>query len=176
MKKNPGERYPSVTALGEDLRRFLKREPIRARPDTLLYRASKFVGRNRVAVAGVTLASVALIVTAIIVVNNLRDIDTDRAAHKHTLAVLLGRRATRAEYLLLIAGAYLLLPLGPLLGLTSAWALLPWLTLPLALPLIRAMYTEQGRSLNRALAGTGRLHLVFGVLFAAGLSVGTGAA
>jgi 1,4-dihydroxy-2-naphthoate octaprenyltransferase len=112
---------------------------------------------------------VALIVTAIIVVNNLRDIDTDRVANKHTLAVLLGRSATRAEYLLLIAGAYLLVPLGPLLGLTSAWALLPWLTLPLALPLIRTVYTEQGRPLNRALAGTGRLHLVFGILFAVGL-------
>jgi serine/threonine protein kinase/tetratricopeptide (TPR) repeat protein len=64
LKKNPAERYASVTALGEDLSRYLKREPIRARPDTLLYRASKFVGRNRLAVAGVTLASVALIVTA----------------------------------------------------------------------------------------------------------------
>ena len=64
LKKNPAERYASVTALGEDLSRYLKREPIRARPDTLLYRASKFVVRNRLAVAGVTLASVALIVTA----------------------------------------------------------------------------------------------------------------
>jgi serine/threonine-protein kinase len=64
LKKNPAERYASVTALGEDLRRYLNREPIRARPDTLFYRASKFVGRNRMAVAGVTLASVALIVTA----------------------------------------------------------------------------------------------------------------
>jgi len=64
MKKNPAERYASVTALNEDLRRYLNLEPIRARPDTLLYRASKFVGRNRLAVAGVTVASVALIVTA----------------------------------------------------------------------------------------------------------------
>ena len=64
LKKSPSERYGSVSALGEDLRRFLNREPIRARPDTLLYRASKFVARNRVAVLGVTLASVALIVTA----------------------------------------------------------------------------------------------------------------
>src|SRR6266545_4844917 len=112
---------------------------------------------------------VALIVTAIIVVNNLRDIDTDRLARKHTLAVLIGRRATRAEYVLLIAGAYLLLPLGPLLGLASAWALLPWLTLPIAASLVRTVLTEQGRPLNRALGGTGRLHMLFGVLFAVGL-------
>jgi 1,4-dihydroxy-2-naphthoate octaprenyltransferase len=123
------------------------------------------------AVAWFAALPVALIVTAIIVVNNLRDIDTDRLAHKHTLAVLLGRRATRAEYLLQIAGAYLLLPLGPLLGLTSVWTLLPWLTLPLALSLVRTVWTTQGRPLNRALAGTGRLHLLFGMLFAVGLLI-----
>jgi len=112
---------------------------------------------------------VALIVTAIIVVNNLRDIDTDRLAHKHTLAVLLGQRATRIEYLLLVAGAYLLLPLGPLLGLTSAWALLPLLTLPIAVALIRTVFTVEGRPLNHALGGTGKLHMLFGVLLAIGL-------
>jgi 1,4-dihydroxy-2-naphthoate octaprenyltransferase len=112
---------------------------------------------------------VALIVTAIIVVNNLRDIDTDRLARKHTLAVLIGRRATRFEYLLLVIGAYALLPLGPLLGLASVWALLPLLTLPIAAMLMRTVFTVEGRPLNRALAGTGRLHLLFGVLLAIGL-------
>jgi 1,4-dihydroxy-2-naphthoate octaprenyltransferase len=112
---------------------------------------------------------VALIVTAIIVVNNLRDIDTDQLARKHTLAVLIGRRATRVEYLLLVAGAYLLLLLGPLLGLTSIWALLPLLTLPIAIALIRTVFSVEGRPLNRALAGTGRLHLLFGVLLTIGL-------
>lgn len=115
---------------------------------------------------------VALIVTAIIVVNNLRDIDTDRQARKHTLAVLLGRRATRAEYLALLAGAYLLLPAGVLLGYAGAWALLPLLTLPLAVPLVRTVFSVQGRPLNRALAGTGRLHMIFGVLLALGLLLG----
>jgi len=51
LKKNPAERYMSVTALAEDLRRYLKHEPISARPDTLAYRARKFVRRNRTAVA-----------------------------------------------------------------------------------------------------------------------------
>ncbi|HJZ49045.1 MAG TPA: 1,4-dihydroxy-2-naphthoate polyprenyltransferase [Roseiflexaceae bacterium] len=121
------------------------------------------------AVAWFAALPVALIVTAIIVVNNLRDIDTDRLAHKHTLAVLIGRRATRVEYLLLVGGAYLLLLLGPLLGLASAWVLLPWLTLPLAISLVRRLFREQGRVLNRALGGTGRLHMLFGLLFAIGL-------
>jgi len=51
LKKDPAERYPSVTAFAEDLRRHLKNQPIGARPDTLAYRAVKFVRRNRVAVS-----------------------------------------------------------------------------------------------------------------------------
>ena len=61
LKKNPAERYPSVTALAEDLQRFLRHEPIKARPDTIGYRAGKFLRRNRVAVALATVASAAII-------------------------------------------------------------------------------------------------------------------
>lgn len=61
LKKNPAERYPSVTALADDLRRFLQHAPISARPDTLRYRAAKFVRRNRTAVALATLALAAVI-------------------------------------------------------------------------------------------------------------------
>ncbi|MBZ5574111.1 MAG: protein kinase [Acidobacteriia bacterium] len=61
LKKNPQERYASVTALADDLGRYLKHEPISARPDTLAYRAGKFVRRNRSAVALATLAFVAAI-------------------------------------------------------------------------------------------------------------------
>ncbi len=60
LKKRPDERYPSVTALGEDIRRFLRDEPIAARPDTLAYRARKFVRRNRTAVALAALVLLAL--------------------------------------------------------------------------------------------------------------------
>ena len=59
LKKEPIERYPSVTALADDLRRYLRNEPIGARPDTLRYRAAKFVRRNRTAVVLATLAIVA---------------------------------------------------------------------------------------------------------------------
>jgi serine/threonine-protein kinase len=59
LKKNPQERYASVTALADDLRRYLTHEPIAARPDTLGYRAAKFVRRNRAAVALAALAFVA---------------------------------------------------------------------------------------------------------------------
>jgi len=50
LKKNPAERYGSATALADDLRRYLKHEPISARPDTLTYRAAKFARRNRTVV------------------------------------------------------------------------------------------------------------------------------
>jgi eukaryotic-like serine/threonine-protein kinase len=60
MKKSPAERYPSVAALADDLRRMLEQRPISARPDTPSYRAAKFVRRNRIPVALTTAAIVAL--------------------------------------------------------------------------------------------------------------------
>jgi tetratricopeptide (TPR) repeat protein len=61
LKKDRAERYESVTALGEDLRRYLKNQPIQARPDTFTYHASKFVRRNRAAVVLAGIAFVAII-------------------------------------------------------------------------------------------------------------------
>ena len=60
LKKNPAERYASVTALADDLRRYLKHEPISARPDTLPYRIRKYARRHRLGVA-VAAALVALV-------------------------------------------------------------------------------------------------------------------
>ena len=60
LKKNPAERYSSVTALADDLRRYLKHEPISARPDTIGYRTAKFIRRNRTAV---TLSALTLLAT-----------------------------------------------------------------------------------------------------------------
>ena len=59
LKKDPKERYPAVTALADDLRRYLKHEPISAQPDTIAYRVGKFVRRNRTAVALATLTLLA---------------------------------------------------------------------------------------------------------------------
>jgi serine/threonine protein kinase len=61
LKKNPQERYTSVTAFADDLRRYLRQEPISARPDTLAYRAAKFARRNRAALALATLAMLAIV-------------------------------------------------------------------------------------------------------------------
>lgn len=107
--------------------------------------------------------------TAILVVNNLRDIDTDRAAGKKTMAVRLGRRGAQMEYLLLAGGSYLAPLLMALLGVSSAWVLLSWLSLPLLRPLLHLIFKQKGRPLNQALAGTARLELVFSLLLALGL-------
>lgn len=109
--------------------------------------------------------------TAILVVNNLRDIETDRVAGKRTLAVVLGRSGARAEWAVLVGSAYLLtwLP-GFLLGV-GPWVLLPWLTVPRAIFLWRVVgRSESGPELNAALAGTAQLGVMFSLLFAIGLS------
>jgi 1,4-dihydroxy-2-naphthoate polyprenyltransferase len=112
---------------------------------------------------------VAMLVTAILVVNNLRDIDTDRLAGKRTLDVRFGREATQLEYSILVLSAYLVAAALWLGGANSAWAMLPWLTLPLGLRLVREVWRgADGAALNRTLRRTAGLHLVFGILLAAG--------
>jgi len=111
---------------------------------------------------------VAMLVTAILVVNNLRDIDTDRDAGKRTVAVLLGRAATRLQYSILVLGAYAVAAALWISAAASAWAILPWLTLPLGVRLVRAVWHDEGTALNLALRQTAGLHLLFGVLLAAG--------
>lgn len=109
------------------------------------------------------------LISAILVVNNLRDIDTDRAAGKHTLAVRIGREATRWEYLLLVIIAFLAPIAITVTGMRNWWALLALVTVPLAVVLVRRVWTLQGRSLNAVLAGTARLCLWFAITFAVGL-------
>ncbi len=115
---------------------------------------------------------VGLLVTAILIVNNVRDIDTDRKAGKRTLAVRIGRQATRRQYALFLAVAYLVPLVLWLGGLLGAFWWLPWLTLPLAYKAARgvSLYID-GPNLVRMLKATGRLHLLYGLLFAASMLV-----
>ena len=114
---------------------------------------------------------VGALVTAILVVNNTRDADTDRQAGKRTLAVRLGTGATRAQYALLVALAYAVPVALWWRGTTSAWVLLPLLTLPIGVRRVATMArATDGATFNALLGDTARLHLVFGALFAAGLA------
>jgi 1,4-dihydroxy-2-naphthoate polyprenyltransferase len=111
---------------------------------------------------------VGLIASAILVVNNVRDIDTDRRAGKRTLAVRLGRARTRVLYAAMLAVAYAFL--GVVCAGLQAWVFLPLATVPLAVRLVRVVRARvDGPSLNGALAGTGALQLVFCLLLAAGV-------
>ena len=108
------------------------------------------------------------LITAILVVNNLRDIDTDRVAGKRTLAVRIGRRATRWEYAALISVAYAIPVVMWASGLTQLGPLLTWTTAPLAVLLVRQVWEVDGRALNPVLGGTARLCLWFSVTLGAG--------
>ena len=110
-----------------------------------------------------------LIITAILVVNNLRDIENDRKGNKRTLAVLFGEQFTKTEYLLSMAGAYLILLPAASLGIVSWFSLLAWGSLPLAFRAARVVLTQKGRPLNAALAGTGQTAFVFSLLFWVGM-------
>lgn len=113
---------------------------------------------------------VGLVAAGILVVNNFRDLDTDRRAGKRTLAVRLGRQRTRVMFAAIIYLAYLLTPVTWVFGPLRAWLFLPWLTLPLAAAVVRTVRNRtDGPSLNEALARTGVLQLTFCTLLAAGL-------
>jgi 1,4-dihydroxy-2-naphthoate octaprenyltransferase len=113
---------------------------------------------------------VGLLAAGILVVNNVRDVDTDRRAGKRTLAVRLGRERTRRLFAVIVYLAYLLAPVTWLFGPLTAWLLLPWLTLPLAAAVVRTVRNHSdGPSLNEGLARTGMLQLAFCMLLAAGL-------
>jgi 1,4-dihydroxy-2-naphthoate octaprenyltransferase len=117
--------------------------------------------------AWIAAVPVGALATAILVVNNLRDIVTDAKAGKRTLATRIGERATRAQYVVLLAIAFAV----PILLLPAAgfWALLPVAALPLAIAPLRAVARRSGAELNPALGGTARLLLVYGLLLAIGL-------
>jgi 1,4-dihydroxy-2-naphthoate octaprenyltransferase len=117
------------------------------------------------------LASISMgcLVTAILVVNNLRDIDTDRIAGKRTLAVRIGRGASRWEYTALVAVAYAVPVMLWVSGLSQPGPLLAWTTAPPAILLVRQVWHGSGRALNPVLGGTARLCLWFAIALAAGI-------
>jgi 1,4-dihydroxy-2-naphthoate octaprenyltransferase len=115
-------------------------------------------------------AAVGLLACALLVVNNLRDIPTDAAAGKRTLAVRLGDQGTRTLYVSLVIGAF---AVAALAALSRPWALLTLLAVPLAVHPVRAVREHAfGPALVPVLGATGRLHLGFGVLLAVGLAAG----
>lgn len=113
---------------------------------------------------------IGLMASAILVVNNVRDVDGDRRAAKRTLAVRFGRDAGRRLYVAAVASAFAMTA-ALALGFAAPSVLVALGALPLAVAPVRAVLTRtDGPSLNAALAATARLHLVFGALLAGGLA------
>ena len=113
---------------------------------------------------------VGLLAAAILMVNNIRDLETDRRAGKRTLAVRLGSSRARAMYSGMVFGAFILLLPTWVSGALTAWILLPLLTAPLALKLAAEVSERtDGPSLNLALARTGMLQLAFCALLSVGI-------
>ncbi len=113
---------------------------------------------------------VGFLVTAILVANNVRDIDTDADSGKRTLAVILGRARTRILYGTLIGGAFVAVTAFALAGLIQMGALLALAALPLAWPPVRRVATStDGPTLVRALRENALLHVAVGVLLAVGV-------
>jgi 1,4-dihydroxy-2-naphthoate polyprenyltransferase len=112
---------------------------------------------------------VGLLASAILVVNNVRDVDTDRRAGKRTLAVKLGRLRAVRLFAVMVVGAYAV-PIALAIAEGWPWVLLPLASAPLVPPLVRTVGTRRdGPALNGALADTGRLLAVFSLLLAAGV-------
>lgn len=115
--------------------------------------------------------SIGLLIVAILVVNNLRDIETDRASGKHTQAVRLGEQGTVREYTLMLLLAYALLGFAVLRGYVTSWGLLAFLSVPLAWKIRAQVAVTRGRALNALLAATGSLVLIFALLYSLGLVI-----
>jgi 1,4-dihydroxy-2-naphthoate octaprenyltransferase len=125
---------------------------------------------QEVLVAG---AGVGALNTAILVANNVRDLDTDAVAGKRTLAVRLGRTASRTEYVLLMVVGFMVPVLGVAVYGWPRLALLPLLACFVSLRPVTVVMTESDASaLVPALAGTARVVALYGLLFGFGLAFG----
>lgn len=110
--------------------------------------------------------------TAILVVNNVRDHETDRVAGKRTLPVVLGRHFGVLEYAALMLVAYVTTYAMVWVDLVSPWALASFSTLPIAVVLFLHVRKHRGPILNTTLAQTAKLLFVFSALFSAGVVIG----
>lgn len=113
----------------------------------------------------------AALITNILVVNNIRDLESDQAVGKRTLAVIIGYTGSRLEFVILLGLAYVV-PIWFLLNGFSVWVLLPALTIPYAAIPTRTVLTRRtGQQFNAALERAGRLVAIYAITFATGLAL-----
>lgn len=112
---------------------------------------------------------VGALITNILVVNNFRDIEEDREANKKTLAVLMGKNFTRWQFISLVIISYVTTLVLHFHFNFSLWILLPFVTIPLAITLIKMLYTLNGEALNKTLELSAKFAGLFGLLFSIGI-------
>ena len=112
---------------------------------------------------------VGALITNILVVNNYRDIEEDREADKYTLAVKLGKKFTRFQFVNSIAVSYLILFIIYFKYDFTYWIFLPLISLPIAVILIKRLQTFEGERLNNTLELSAKYAALFGLLFSLGL-------
>lgn len=118
-------------------------------------------------------ASAGALTVNILVVNNIRDIDTDRAAGRSNIAIRFGRKAATWEYALMLVLAYSVPPVLVCKAIVTPWVLLTIATLPQGIKLWSVLRSEQaGKALNPILAKTAQLLLIYCLLFSSGLVIG----
>lgn len=112
---------------------------------------------------------VGALITNILVVNNYRDREEDQSNGKNTLAVLLGEKFARLQYVFFMIVSYAILFVVYFTYKRSVWVFLPLISLPLSVKLIKMIFTLRGRELNKTLELTAKLSALYGLLFAAGI-------
>jgi 1,4-dihydroxy-2-naphthoate octaprenyltransferase len=112
---------------------------------------------------------VGALITNILVVNNYRDLEEDKDAHKNTLVVILGRAFARYQYVFMIVLSFTIPLFLFFIFNVNGWIFLPYLTLPLAYKLVKMIYTLHGNDLNKTLELTAKMSALYGLLFSFGL-------
>ncbi len=114
---------------------------------------------------------VGALITNILVVNNYRDVEEDKQAKKFTLAVILGRNFSRFQFIISLAASFIVPAVFYFFFNFHIWIFLPYITIPVAIKLIKMLYTYDGLQLNQTLELTAKFSALFGILFALGLAI-----
>jgi 1,4-dihydroxy-2-naphthoate octaprenyltransferase len=117
---------------------------------------------------------VGALVTAILIVNNIRDIETDRRAGRRNIPVIFGRKGGEIEYAMMIGIAFLAPVILVFFNRSTPWVFICWIALPLAITLLRKItISEIGPGFNKILANTAQLLLFYSLLLSIGFAIGT---
>ena len=112
---------------------------------------------------------VGALITNILIVNNYRDIEEDKTAGKNTLAVLLGREFSRYEYVFFILISFFVPFLLHFKYDFNIWIFLPYITLPIAITLVKMIFALTGIQLNKTLELSAKFSAIYGILLSIGI-------